>query len=596
MKLDYTSLTLFKLISLIAFSLTSIALIIIIIWPAAEGYEITIYAAYPFYFWLVLIVSVLISFFLITYSIFSEQKVLSFLGFISLAFNYIILFFLPKLRGYVLMGRGAGDILTHIGWAKDIVNLGHFSNMNFYPVTHVLISFCNFFGLSFEYGARFISVFLFLLYILFLYVLGVSLSKNRKIALFLSLFGSAIIFSEYYFTLHPELLSFYLLPLLLYSAYKVDTCEGEKSFIIVLIILLFLLAFFHPITFIFAIAIISIFIIYRVIFSYKKGMKIDSRYINKKLFFLLIAISPFIVWFIYNQRVTQPVQRIISGNYKTLLQHSFNLFGNVDLTIFETISLLLFKYGPLLLYLIAATIAAFYLLLKYFVKQLDQIEKYGLIQYAVGLGFSGALIVGYFIVFGIYRASKFIALTACIILAISFFIIYREKQSHRKKLLALFISVICIVNILGIMNLYPSQRTISPNTQLAPIENCGNQFFLEKRSRDIPLVANYYNLRKIKDYYYGISQSKEIRGSFLNNEIPSHFGYDRNYTLAEILPYPNQYMITNEVYRQIDQAYPPYLRPYSNQYLREDFDRLHNDPTVDKIYANGGLECWIVQN
>ena len=45
---------------------------------------------------------------------------------------------LPQLTGYAFVA--SSDHLTHLGYVLDIMQTGHFSSRNVYPITHILIS------------------------------------------------------------------------------------------------------------------------------------------------------------------------------------------------------------------------------------------------------------------------------------------------------------------------------------------------------------------------------------------------------------------------------------------------------------------------
>ncbi|MBE6515609.1 MAG: hypothetical protein E7Z71_02805 [Methanocorpusculum parvum] len=122
--------------------------LMLIVTPPATGYEYSIYGPYSLVFW---VVAGIIFLFPFLYLILSSTKKSSFsfskksiygLLVIALA-NLILLFHIPKARGYVLFS--GGDTQHHIGYCVDILNSGHMLTQNHYPLSHVLVSITSLF-------------------------------------------------------------------------------------------------------------------------------------------------------------------------------------------------------------------------------------------------------------------------------------------------------------------------------------------------------------------------------------------------------------------------------------------------------------------
>ncbi|HJH26822.1 MAG TPA: hypothetical protein C5S37_08645, partial [Methanophagales archaeon] len=127
-----------KIIVIICFIFIITALTIIAKTPPAGGYEISIYDAYPWYFWVFIITSIFTGQIILLKSTLSSDKndKLWVFGFLAILTTNIILLFMPFIRGYATYGRG--DVLTHIGLIKDILRTTSFGTDNFYPLDHIL--------------------------------------------------------------------------------------------------------------------------------------------------------------------------------------------------------------------------------------------------------------------------------------------------------------------------------------------------------------------------------------------------------------------------------------------------------------------------
>jgi len=183
-----TKVLLYIALIFIVFSLVIISKI-----PPAEGYEFSIYDAYPWYFWFFVIMSFFIGQLIIIKNATSE--------------NWS--------NSWVFGFYGRGDALTHVGHIKDILNSGHVSPSNIYPVEHILATTIH--GITnIDLGTLtiVIPVILFLLFV-FWYALFIFQVFERKLAMFilpisaLPLFGTG---TTYYV---PSMLSFYFIPFVL---------------------------------------------------------------------------------------------------------------------------------------------------------------------------------------------------------------------------------------------------------------------------------------------------------------------------------------------------------------------------------------------
>lgn len=58
-------------------------------------------------------------------------------GLLAILLANAILLFMPQIRGYVIFGRE--DVLTQIGWIKDILESGNIGS-NLYPANHILLA------------------------------------------------------------------------------------------------------------------------------------------------------------------------------------------------------------------------------------------------------------------------------------------------------------------------------------------------------------------------------------------------------------------------------------------------------------------------
>ena len=240
-----------KIIIIVAILFLMSFQIIIIDTPPAAGYEISLYKAYPFYLWLFILSAFSCGlYFLVSqsFSIHSSKKWV--FGFIILLYCNLLILLLPFIRGYATLGRG--DVLTHIGYIKDILNTGHFPSAgiigaNHYPVVHIIgadLSYLT--NLAPEILAEIYPGFFTLFYICSIYLLARNISINQGEMLMITAFGSLLLFKHSNLMLAPSVICFFILPFNLFLIHKQYLSYKKLEFSLILILMLIVVPFLHP--------------------------------------------------------------------------------------------------------------------------------------------------------------------------------------------------------------------------------------------------------------------------------------------------------------------------------------------------------------
>ena len=235
----------FKLVSSLCLVLSTSALVMIARAPAS-GYEISIYTTNlsPLV-WVLLISSMSGSIFLLVPEALNRDNESNrwLLPFFILAFSSLIVLLLPALKGYVMYGRE--DPPVHLGFTKDILSTGHFSDDNFYPAVHILESLLSqVTGLSVESLINFIPPLFSFGYMLFIYLLIKSVCCHKGEIVFASASGAILLLPHTALAV-PFYLSLLEYPLglaVFVRAYHHSSFESR----LLLILILLLQPFLHP--------------------------------------------------------------------------------------------------------------------------------------------------------------------------------------------------------------------------------------------------------------------------------------------------------------------------------------------------------------
>ena len=299
----------FKIISIIGFFLILFVLIIILHVKPAASYEFSIYDAYPWYFWILLLSSVMCGIGVIIGSIITHSKKNTWVfGMCAILISNAILLFIPVIRGYYIYG--SGDVLTHIGYMNDILQTSSILS-NPYPVDHILGVIIHLFcGFSLHKVAFFIPPFFSFFYIFSMYLVGKTIFQNKMELIIFVTLSSILIFGNLELAFTPNSQAFLLTSLILYLTFKIYYGTNNKKYHILLILLCFLIVFYHPLVTLMIILILCLMHITQYILEkYNKKIfkKVNFTY---TIFFMVLAFS---LWSALFSMIIGVVKPIIVG-------------------------------------------------------------------------------------------------------------------------------------------------------------------------------------------------------------------------------------------------------------------------------------------
>ena len=244
-------MTVNKILTVLASGFIVLSLIVIYATGTASGYEISIYDAYPTYFWLFIVSSLICGIFILVNQSFAQKKSFWWIaGFLIVALTNLIVLLLPIFRGYACWS--ASDTLSQLGYVKDILFTGHFApaggkGENFYPAAHILASaICSSTGINAELLIMVLPAFFFLFYVLSIFVFSRHLTQNLGKAILITTFGSLLLFKYFSDTFAPNVLTFFLLPFVLFLYFKSRTSSLGLKFWVPLTLVLLAIPFYHP--------------------------------------------------------------------------------------------------------------------------------------------------------------------------------------------------------------------------------------------------------------------------------------------------------------------------------------------------------------
>ncbi len=475
----------FKIIAILGFVLLLFTITILLNAGPASSYEYSIYDAYPWYFWIFLLSAITCGQVVIIGSAITGSRKdhwIFGLGIILLA--VILLLFLPVIRGYFIFGDG--DVLTHIGYMKDILQTSVIGE-NHYPIDHILGVIVNLWsGLTLEDITFFIPPVFSLFFIFSMYCVGKIISENTFERLIILVLSSILMLGEFHLAFTPNSQALLFIPLVLFLAFRIYEGVNNSKYQFLLLLTGFLIVFYHPLVTMMIVLILCIMQIMQYIqeiYEHRTLKKINYTYM---IVFILTVFAFWSSYIIMAIDVAKPLISRIFGDprVESELQKNVNLFSQVNSDPLYVLHLIFNIYGH---WILLATVSLFSigLMLKY-LKDLDTESRY--YKGVLALGFFMCLIlsVAMFLTidrFGFARVFAIAAIFSVLLIPSGVYLLFgnlhETSRSGRKNMILLgMILVIFCITYFSVFNLYYSPTIKLPNVQVPGTDYEGMRTFL----------------------------------------------------------------------------------------------------------------------
>jgi hypothetical protein len=515
--------------------------------------------------------------------------------------SYLLLFAIPTFRGYFLYGRGAADVLSHLGDVRTILVTSHVAENNFYPIVHVLVFVFSSLGTPLNFTPTLVAIVLLTLYSVGTFVLVRRIAESTRIAVLVCACSVPLLFLTHYLTLQPFLQSFLLIPFTLYLLEEAHFSQESRRYVALLTIFLFAVVFAHPETTV----LLAVIFLASVIAQHIYVSRYDVSMPRYNLLILPILAIAFFAWYFSFQGLREYGTRIIGSVFlgvkgQTPPPRGISITDSaLELAdVFTLVVRFVELFGSTAIYFCFATIMAGIVLWRMTRNRyITFFECYATVNFGVAITVTAVLLFGVPL-FGnaFMRAARFPLLFAAPLAALLVFELTERQRieftpKHRKVLV-----FGCIVLLLTVVPLTINGLFID-NYHLTDTEYQGTEFFL-KQYDDEHATKSVRMTSKIEAYIYGthMEQRGELpfrRFHTQGTEIPKHIGYNNHSTAGQTFD-NGTYLITKEHDLEFYKTRPKEEWDKAMIYSEEDLDRLSDDRCVYKIYSNGGFEVWVV--
>jgi hypothetical protein len=584
--------------TLIICSFLIILVDIISVKSQAQGYELSIYSSTPT-IWILLILVIGVLILALCHLVNSASRVAIstvIAGILLLVLGHLIVLNVPYIRGYAYIH--GGDTLTHIGHVHDILINGHFTGLNsfdFYPITHIFIAQIHLIvgsSLSLNQIANASTPAMSLIYILGIYLLSKVLCNSKKEQI-TSVIIATVTFSIYSSAISPTGWSIYILPMIFYLIF-----EDSPKHKLLLVPLLVLLPFFHPLTTVVCALMLTMMLVLAFISSKLSFMK---NYFDKipsfrsSILYIALSLSLLIPWALSFDYLHKNIRRFASviidstpesGSYLTAIEGKLD---KLDIDIWGFLDLYLKTYGVNTIFAIMA-IYSLLIILKtrqkkrkfefFLVISIFLLIDLSYLLYILGLlpGLDAILF---------HRIIMFLVIFQPII---SSFALQNIPYFQERKKILLIATIIVIISIITLLTLYQSPFVFRPSQHVTAAQLEGTEWFSLNKSYDIEYVEIMTSQVRRFDAIFGVNkrmERKDITG--YAEKLPDHFNYSSNADLGS-----NYRKDTYAIITQFDKDAYTTVWDKVDRFDSEDFMKLSCDQSVSAIYNNGDVETWYI--
>ncbi len=590
-----------KFLSICGFFSLIISLIILSSVPKENGFEISIYDAFPITFWFFFILTFIIGLIIIfIHSIFKIRGSFSIIGSILSSMILLVLVFLRTIRGYPF--ADPQDLNQHYSSIQQIVNTGFLQTGDFYPIIHVHSAIFKY-VLDFQYEliADIITFCILIISVIFIYLITRSISKSNQVALFCICFGFIPIFGYgYYF--HPSVLSIFFILIILYLIFKNVRINNHKEIVVLLLIFGIFINFFHPITAIFLIIILFSLYVYSFLLPHLTKalifVKMDLKNkIAKNLGIIPLCLTIiFFMWYLYFSYIGGNIKKfyefVIEGYGSSTFISTSNLVERSGMSFHQILSLLVNIYGVTCIYLII-TVFGSIIYITYNVKTKKSISSSYLI-FILLFGITSAIA---FLIFftqtaenDLIRIFRMPLLIATILSGLLLFIIYNENICNIKNLfkkntlIILFLILMTFLTCFSFQGYYTSPAIAKNNYQITYMEIQGTQWMINHSNKDFITSICYIPARFLQ---YRLFPTSEWNEKSLTFEF-THSHYD--YTNRE----KQNYIFTGLKDIKYPLVYPENVRnKITRIFTYKDLNRLKSNPNYNYIYTSKEIQIFL---
>lgn len=579
-----------KRVSLIGVVFLLAAVAVVLAVPPANRYEISLYRAYPAYFWVFVIGALFSGALTIILSANSEGRSWV-VGLLTMLLTDAMLLLMPFVRGYQMYGRG--DELSHLGFVQDILNMAGIGG-NIYPPTHLLVVI-----LTAATGSDPMQIAMMIpaifsgLYFGAMFYLLVSLFDSRQRILFGLPFAVLPVIRYAHLGIRPFDLSVLLAPLVLYLFVKGQR-HPSSSIRVTLVISLVALLLYHPLTAVFVTGVFLIYFLARYAPAVREQYAAPTNILSLSAAVLVGWYSHFTGIILRFDRFYETLFGIREG--EAPVEAYVQTVERASPTLIDLIRVMTFKFG-IEFVLFGLGFAFLGLSLLSTVREEDAMDSYTvMLGGTLGLFSIGGLA---FLVTDLIvtprRLFQIAKIGAVVLTGQLFYLLWarvdwpRHRPRFRKGVYVTLVVVLLAVVVLTTFSIYKSPLASEKNHQVTQMEIEGSEWLTEHGT-----AADGYSEFGVRYWrLYDAQQGTETPMALSLRPLPDHFNYTSHEYLGQSYTNDTYVIITRRGRIVYPEVFPNY--PANWRFTPTDYRRLEKDRTTTRTYDNGDLTLYLAE-
>lgn len=568
-----------KSVLLIVFAALSVVAIVLASMPPAMGFENTIYEQYPLWFWIIYVIGLSTSFISLLSKKFNHPYY--FVG--SIFAYYFVLYVIPIIRRYKVHGRGTSDLLVHIGEVKSILATGNVTT--FYPMTHISLSVLSFW-IRPEIATLILSftwAFILLMFV-GLSIKSITGDYHTRESFFIAL---PLSFATFHTEVHPAFVTTAMIPMIVYLIWSYTKIgKTRRDFILTIIISFVVIG--HPLTAI----LIALLMISTYALQYASGSLRTAWSSTLQISFIPFVFAT-IVWGIWYTSTSQ-LGFIITDRISSLTgpgaetgAHAVQVSQQAGDPLLFLARRALERYGSTLLPISLASFLLFLygLRIKFKFKRTTGPWIFVGVQFVIGIALSIFFLTFHFSGSHPIRVSRYALIMGLLVAGVAL-IEFRDSNQFRNKLIVgIIVATILSSAIIGVFAVY------TPNKHMTEMEYTGIEATIEFRGDQTPIRSHDISSKSYR-YVVGTHQAEWPSPIRLDSRhsIPENFGYNQSNRTGRILG--ESLLVTKKYDIARADAFSDHQKNRLMVYNETDLENLRQDPSANRVYANGEYQVW----
>lgn len=495
---------------------------------------------------------------------------------------------LPLTRGYVQYAGYGFDVWVHFGLIHDITEYSRLTDLQ-YPATHLLsVAVTYVTGIAVESTTVPLAFWFKALFVGGVFLFARVQSGRTPLAALTLLAAIPIFYAQHRFTLQPWVFGLTFLPVCLYALHEHAIGNARRA-VIVFASIGAAVVVYHPITALFSFVACAVFL--AVLFVAGRIQTELRTPVTRGVGLVFGGAIGVLGWHLYHRTVDGSlrstalslVERDPGGSAQTA-----SAATEVNYTLWELIYYFLIpNWGVLVLYLGIGGVTTLYVAWRVVSRSSTATfyESHVAVHYPTGLAIGVAFMLFDIHAGGVNRAAQYVILVSIFLVGLALWFAATRRDESK---VASVVRLVLLGLVLGGLVLSVSTG-YSDNNHMTHASTDGHDWHLETKDTTVASYSGSMG-RDVYPYsHYGYeAMMNKDEGEHVSSvqQLTPHLGYHETATVREWVPDDGYLLLRTEDFVW-HEAHPEWRHDDLHRITDDDYEKLQQDRTANRIYANG---------